>query len=85
MLWDRLFGSFEPEREKPVYGLTKNLHTYNPLRIATHELAAILRDVKKPGPLSQRLGYIFRNPAWKPAASSEAPAPPAPEAARPST
>jgi sterol desaturase/sphingolipid hydroxylase (fatty acid hydroxylase superfamily) len=84
MLWDRLFGTFEPETEKPVYGLTKNLQTYNPLRIATHEVAAILRDAKKPGPLSQRLGYIFRNPAWKPATSVPPEPPPSPEAARPS-
>ncbi len=88
IIWDRLFGTFEPEGEKPVYGLTKNLTTFNPVRIAFHEFAAIARDAARPGPLKHRLSYVFRNPAWKPEApaASETP-PPAPsgtEAARPS-
>jgi sterol desaturase/sphingolipid hydroxylase (fatty acid hydroxylase superfamily) len=34
IVWDRLFGSFAPERERCVYGLTKNINTYKPLRVA---------------------------------------------------
>ena len=66
IIWDRLFGTFQAEDERPIYGLTKNLQTYNPLRIAFHEYAAILRDVLRPNPLRVRLGLVFRNPAWKP-------------------
>src|ERR1700751_1812825 len=36
ILWDRLFGTFEPERARPVYGLTSNINSYNPIRIAFH-------------------------------------------------
>src|SRR5690606_38938926 len=48
IIWDRLFGTFqeEKENEKPIYGITENIHTYNPLIIATHEFANIWRDVK---------------------------------------
>ena len=35
--WDRLFGTFEPEGDAVVYGLTKNIETFEPARIATHE------------------------------------------------
>ncbi|REG23340.1 sterol desaturase/sphingolipid hydroxylase (fatty acid hydroxylase superfamily) [Archangium gephyra] len=66
ILWDRLFGTFQAEDERPIYGLTKNIHTYNPLRIAFHEYAAILRDVLRPNPLRVRLGLVFRGPGWKP-------------------
>jgi sterol desaturase/sphingolipid hydroxylase (fatty acid hydroxylase superfamily) len=66
IIWDRLFGTFEPEVEPPVYGLTKNLSTYNPVRIAFHEFGAIVRDLRRPEPLRVRLGRVFRNPAWKP-------------------
>ena len=45
ILWDRLFGTFEPETEQVVYGLTKNIDSYNPARIATHEIVDILEDV----------------------------------------
>ena len=49
IIWDRIFGTFEEEdlNEKPVYGITVNIDTYNPLKIATHEYAAIWRDVKR--------------------------------------
>jgi sterol desaturase/sphingolipid hydroxylase (fatty acid hydroxylase superfamily) len=73
IIWDRLFGSFEPEKEKPVYGLTKNLSTYNPVRIAFHEFAAIVKDLRRPEPLRVRLGRVFRNPAWKPSSEDETP------------
>src|SRR6185436_19175726 len=29
IIWDRLFGTFEPETERVVYGLTKDIHTFN--------------------------------------------------------
>jgi sterol desaturase/sphingolipid hydroxylase (fatty acid hydroxylase superfamily) len=68
IVWDRLFGTFEPEVEAPVYGLTRNLASYNPLRIAFHEWAAIARDVARPNPLAVRLGLAFRPPGWRPGA-----------------
>ncbi len=30
IVWDRLFGTFEPEDEPVVYGLTKDIKTFNP-------------------------------------------------------
>ena len=44
--WDRLFGSFEPERERVRYGLTTNIETFNPVRVAFHEYAALARDLR---------------------------------------
>jgi len=67
ILWDRLFGSFVPEdADDPCrYGLTSNLGTFNPLRVAFHEWAAMLRDVARPGlSARQRLGYFFGPPGW---------------------
>ena len=46
IIWDRLFGSFEPEQEPCVYGLTSNIGTFNPLRIAFHEWFAIAKDLR---------------------------------------
>ncbi|MGH3519027.1 MAG: sterol desaturase family protein [Haloechinothrix sp.] len=36
IVWDRLFGSFQPEVERVRYGLTKNIH---PVRVAFHQFA----------------------------------------------
>ncbi len=66
IIWDRLFGTFEPEREeeKAVYGITKNIHTYNPLEIATHEYKALWEDVKRAPGLLNKIKYIFMPPGW---------------------
>ncbi|RMH86248.1 MAG: sterol desaturase family protein [Calditrichaeota bacterium] len=66
IIWDRLFGTFEEEKEKPVYGLTKNIYTYNPIKIAFHEWQDMWEDVKKPNPWWVRLSYMFRAPGWSP-------------------
>jgi sterol desaturase/sphingolipid hydroxylase (fatty acid hydroxylase superfamily) len=63
IIWDRMFGTFEPEREKVVYGLTKNLNSYNPLRIAFHEWIDIWRDLRSARSWKQRLISIFGSPA----------------------
>jgi len=64
ILWDRLFGTFEPEGERVVYGLTKNLNSFDPVRIATHEHADILRDVARSTGWGERLSYVLRGPGW---------------------
>ncbi|MBO0845941.1 MAG: sterol desaturase family protein [Nocardioides sp.] len=64
IVWDRLFGSFEPEGERCVYGLTKNIGTYNPLRVAFHEYAAIASDWNTVPGLRGKLGVLLRRPGW---------------------
>jgi len=64
IVWDRLFGTFEPERAEVDYGLTKNLDTYNPITIAFHEWAAIFADVVRAKTWRGRLGYVFMPPGW---------------------
>ncbi|MBX3251740.1 MAG: sterol desaturase family protein [Myxococcales bacterium] len=65
IVWDRLFGTFEEEREAPDYGLTKNLDTFNPFRIAFHEWAAIGRDLRAARSLREALGVVFGPPGWR--------------------
>ncbi|MDB1089760.1 sterol desaturase family protein [Streptomyces sp. ACA25] len=66
IVWDRMFGTFAPETEPCVYGLTKNIDTHNPLRVATHEYVAIARDLSAAGTWRERVGYLLRNPGWQP-------------------
>jgi sterol desaturase/sphingolipid hydroxylase (fatty acid hydroxylase superfamily) len=63
IIWDKLFGSFEPEGEKVAYGLTKNIHTFNPLQIAVHEFVAIWRDFRAVHGWRRKLRAIFASPA----------------------
>ena len=64
IVWDRLFGTFEPEDEPVVYGLTKNIDTFDPARVATHEHAEMLRDVARSRTWRERLSNVLRGPGW---------------------
>ncbi|MFC8782631.1 sterol desaturase family protein [Streptomyces nigra] len=66
IIWDRLFGTFQPEGERVVYGLTKNIDTYNPLRVAFHEYAATWHDIRTATRWRDRAGYAFGPPGWAP-------------------
>jgi len=66
IIWDRMFGTFEPEGERVRYGLTKNIETWNPVRVALHEFAAIGHDVRRARTWRDRLGYVFKGPGWSP-------------------
>jgi hypothetical protein len=69
IIWDRLFGTYEPEGERVRYGLTKNIGTYNPMKVAFGEFVAIWRDVRGATSWRDRAGYVFRGPGWSPAPS----------------
>ena len=64
IVWDRLFGTFEPEDEPVVYGLTTNIDTFNPARIATHEYVDLARDIASSTGWAERLSYVLRGPGW---------------------
>lgn len=66
IVWDRLFGTFEPERAPVVYGLTKNIETFRPSEIALHEYRAIAADVRASKSWKDALGYMFMPPGWSP-------------------
>lgn len=71
IVWDRLFGTFEPEVEPVTYGLTTNINTFNPARIAAHEHAEMLRDVGRATTWRERLNYVLRGPGWSLARKAE--------------
>ncbi|GAB3508624.1 sterol desaturase family protein [Spirosoma knui] len=64
IIWDRLFDTFEPEHNRPTYGLTKNVDSYNPVRIAFHEWSDIARDLRRSSSVRNALGYLFGPPGW---------------------
>jgi sterol desaturase/sphingolipid hydroxylase (fatty acid hydroxylase superfamily) len=66
IVWDRLFGSFQPELFRPHYGLTKPVNTFNIWKLQTREYVAIARDVRGATRWRDRLGYIFGPPGWEP-------------------
>ena len=82
IIWDRMFGSFQPELFRPHYGLTKPVDTFNIWKLQTWEYVAIARDVRSATRLRDRLGYIFGPPEWVPRAGARSGVPEPAGAAR---
>ncbi len=75
IVWDRLFGTFEPERdhEPCVYGITHPLASWNPLWANLHVWLETLRGSLRTRRLRDKLALWFTSPAWHP---DDLPAPP---------
>jgi len=72
IVWDRLFGTFEPEGERVRYGLTTNIATHNPVRVAFHEYAALARDLRAARSWRLRARLLWHGPGWRPEAAAHA-------------
>lgn len=70
VIWDKLFGTFQPELPasayQPIkYGLTKNIENPNAATLVFHEWIQMWKDVFQNGiTLRQRLGYLVGPPGW---------------------
>lgn len=64
IVWDRLFGTFAPERTGVpiVYGLVHPLKSRNILQILFHEWLAMARDVYAAASWRERLQLLFGRP-----------------------
>ena len=66
IIWDRLFGTFEPEVEKPKYGLVTNLETNNPVKVAFTEWYYLLTDfTSSKTSILNKFKYLIKPPGWK--------------------
>lgn len=66
IIWDRLFGTFEPEVEEPVYGITKPLRSWNPLWANFAEWARLRELFLSARTWRDRLLVFIKGPAWTP-------------------
>ena len=66
IIWDRLFGTFSAEvTEEPVrYGLTRNIDSFNPVKVSFGEYASIARDIRRSSGWQDALQYLFLAPGW---------------------
>lgn len=62
IIWDRLFGSFIPETEKPRYGIIKPIRSFNPLWINTHGWFEMWSAMKERKSIVAKLRCIFASP-----------------------
>jgi sterol desaturase/sphingolipid hydroxylase (fatty acid hydroxylase superfamily) len=68
IIWDRLFGTFEPEVAPPVYGLTKPLRSWNPLWANVHVFGEIATKLRAARTWGERWRAVLGHPGWVPPA-----------------
>ncbi len=67
IIWDRMFGTFEPENEPVVYGITTPLDSWNPVWANVHIFTGIMRNAWKTRRLQDKWRVVFGHPGFMPA------------------
>jgi hypothetical protein len=59
-----MFGTFQPEEERPTYGLTKNIGSFNPVVVAFKTWGELIRSAMKSGSVKNAINYFIQPPGW---------------------
>lgn len=62
IVWDRMFGTFQVEEERPVYGITKPVASYNPIYLVFHEWVDIWQDLRHARSFREGWDILFKPP-----------------------
>lgn len=73
IVWDKLFGTFQEElREKPpVYGITRPVQTWNPIKINFQHLWLLIKDAWRAQSIKDKLRIWLMPTGWRPADVAE--------------
>ena len=65
IIWDKMFGTFEPEQKPVTFGLVNNVNTYNPLKITFMGWIAMIKDMKNSKSYRDSLRILLGPPNTK--------------------
>ena len=71
IIWDRIFGSFQPEQERPVYGLTRNIGSFNPFVVAFKTWGELFSKAFSSRSIKHGINYFIQPPGWSHDGSSK--------------
>ncbi|MBX2957964.1 MAG: sterol desaturase family protein [Cyclobacteriaceae bacterium] len=66
IIWDKMFGTFQEEEERPTYGITKPINSWNPVWANVSHYADMANDLKRIPKWSDRIKFLFMKPGWLP-------------------
>jgi len=68
IIWDKLFGTFQEELSHipPVYGVTRPVHTWNPIKINYKHLLLLIQDSWRAQNLLDKVRIWFMPTGWRP-------------------
>jgi sterol desaturase/sphingolipid hydroxylase (fatty acid hydroxylase superfamily) len=64
IIWDRMFNTFQPENERPTYGLTNNIGSFNPFVVAFKTWKELFKKAASAGSFKAAIGYFINPPGW---------------------
>lgn len=66
IIWDRMFGTFQPEEERPTYGITKPINSWNGVWANFSHYATMAAELKQIPKWTDKVRYLFNKPGWMP-------------------
>ena len=66
IIWDKLFGTFAKEEERPTYGITKPLESWNPVWANFAHYYDIYKDFKRIRSFKDKMRLLVKKPGWRP-------------------
>lgn len=63
IIWDRMLGTFQPEEERPTYGVINQPKGYNPITLNFHVWQDIVRNMRKAPNLKSALLILIQPPS----------------------
>ncbi|GAA5031438.1 sterol desaturase [Marivirga lumbricoides] len=66
IIWDRMFGTFQEEEEKPTYGITKQTASWNPVWVNLQHYVEMADGLKQMKGFRNKFNYVFNKPGWRP-------------------
>jgi alkylglycerol monooxygenase len=66
IIWDKMFGTFKEEEEKPIYGITKNLNSWNPIWANVAHYSDMVGEIQSIPKFADKIRYVFAKPGWLP-------------------
>ncbi|WP_106793348.1 sterol desaturase family protein [Aquimarina sp. Aq78] len=66
ILWDRMLGTFEPEKEKVVYGISEPLNSVNPIKVFFHGIVRFFKKLTQIKGFKNKLLAFIKPPDWIP-------------------
>ena len=66
IIWDKMFGTFQEEEERPTYGITKPINSWNAVWANFSHYAEMGKDLKQIPIWGDKIKYLFKKPGWLP-------------------
>jgi sterol desaturase/sphingolipid hydroxylase (fatty acid hydroxylase superfamily) len=73
IIWDRIFGTFEEEKEEPAYGIIRPLESWNPFWGQVKNWVLLFRKCKSTNGLFNKVKVVFLGPSWSPSGPTHPP------------